>query len=92
MKTTLDYLNEVIKRGEGIQNDNQLAHHLGITRQAIHQYKNGQNMSVPVALKVAERLCLDPMETVSATLYAQARTEPEKDFWMRVHQYTVNQI
>lgn len=81
MKTTLDYLNQVIKRQVGIENDNQLATYLGITRQAIHQYKQGQNMSVLVAIKVAFELGLHPLETVSATLYAQAKTEAERDFW-----------
>lgn len=87
MKTTLDYLNEVIRRQQGcIGNDNQLALFLGITRQAVHQYKNGQNMSVAVALRVAKCLSLDPVETVSATMYAQAKTEEERIFWQTLHQ------
>lgn len=81
MKTTLDYLNQVIKSHPEIQNDNQLASFLGITRQAIHQYKHGQNMSVLVALKVAAALTIHPMGPVSATLYAQAKTAEEKNFW-----------
>lgn len=82
MKTTLDYLNQVIKKQEVIENDNQLARHLGITRQAIHQYKNGQNMSVLVAIKVAFALEIHPLEPVAATLFAQAKTEIERDFWL----------
>jgi predicted transcriptional regulator len=81
MKTTLDYLNQVIKKQVGIENDNQLATYLGITRQAIHQYKQGQNMSVLVAIKVAFELEIHPLETVSATLYAQAKNDLERDFW-----------
>ena len=81
MKTTLDYLNQVIRVHTEIENDNQLAQFLGITRQAVHQYKNGQNMSVLVALTVAKALHLHPMETVSATLYAQAKTDIERAFW-----------
>jgi predicted transcriptional regulator len=92
MKTTLDYLNEVIKRAKVIENDNQLAAHLGITRQAVHQYKNGQNMSVLVAIKVAKQLEVDPVETVSATLHAQAKTETEKEFWMQLYQVATHQI
>lgn len=81
MKTTLDYLNQVIKKQVGIENDNQLAVYLGITRQAIHQYKQGQNMSVLVAIRVAFALEITPLETVAATLYAQAKTDIERDFW-----------
>lgn len=85
MKTTLDYLNEVIKTRGDIQNDNQLARFLGITRQAVHQYKNGQNMSVLVALKVAVILELEPLEPVAATLSAQARTTEEAQFWENLY-------
>lgn len=85
MKTTLDYLNEVIKRHGKIANDNQLAMTLGITRQAVHQYKAGQNMSVLVALKVADQLEIPRLETVAATLHAQAKTEMERDFWLIVY-------
>lgn len=81
MKTTLDYLNEVISKHSGIENDNQLALFLGITRQAIYQYKSGQNMSVLVAIRVASALGINPMEPVSATLCAQAKTEEEQIFW-----------
>lgn len=92
MKTTLDYLNQVIKQQTEITNDNQLALFLGITRQAIHQYKNGQNMSVLVAIKVARCLSLNPLETVSATLCAQAKTEEEKQFWRDLYLEATRQI
>jgi len=92
MKTTLDYLNEVIKRRGDIGNDNQLALYLGITRQAVHQYKNGQNMSVLVAIKVARCLCIEPVETVSATLYAQAKSEDEKQFWKELYEEATHRI
>lgn len=88
MKTTLDYLNQVIKQHPEIGNDNQLATFLGITRQAIHQYKGGQNMSVLVALKIAHVLSLEPLEPVAATLSAQAKTDMEKDFWKRLYDET----
>lgn len=81
MKTTLDYLNQVLAKHREIENDNQLAIFLGITRQAIHQYKDGRNMSVLVAIKVAMALGINPMEPVSATLCAQAKTREEYDLW-----------
>ncbi len=85
MKTTLDYLNQVIRTHTEIQNDNQLANFLGITRQAVYQYKHGQNMSVLVAIRVAQVLDLDPLEPVAATLCAQAKSEPEQEFWRKLY-------
>jgi len=87
MRTTLDFLNEVVKRNaEVITSDSALAKFLGITRQAIHQYKKGQNMSVLVALKVAKALEIHPMEPVAATLHAQAESEEEKAFWLDAYE------
>lgn len=86
MKTTLDYMNEVIQKHSEICNDNQLAVFLGITRQAVYQYKQGQNMSVLVALKIAADLCIEPLEPVAATMYAQARSEEERQFWTTMYQ------
>ncbi|MGX4644444.1 helix-turn-helix domain-containing protein [Massilia sp. SYSU DXS3249] len=87
MRTTLDFLNEVVaKHRAEITSDSALARFLGVTRQAIHQYKQGQNMSVLVALKVAKILGIHPMETVAATLHAQAATEEERNFWLQVYQ------
>lgn len=85
MKTTLDYLNMVISQNEGISNANQLALFLGVTRQAIYQYQGGQNMSVLVALKLSKILNIHPMGPVAATMYAQAKTQEEKDFWAEEH-------
>jgi len=83
MRTTLDFLNEVVKaHPDKITSDSALARFLGVTRQAIHQYKQGQNMSVLVALKVAHILKINQMETVAATLHAQAATEEEAEFWL----------
>lgn len=87
MKTTVDYLNEVIKKAGTVENDNQLALHIGITRQAIYQYRRGQNMSVEVAIRVAEKLGIDPLETVAATLHAQAKNAVEIAFWAELYQH-----
>lgn len=87
MTTTLTFLNEVVaKHREEITSDSALARFLGVTRQAIHQYKQGQNMSVLVALKVAKVLEIDPLEPVAATLHAQAATEEEKEFWLQLYE------
>jgi predicted transcriptional regulator len=87
MKTTLDFLNEVVAmHRDKITSDSALARFLGVTRQAIHNYKNGQTMSVLVALKVAKILGIEQMETVAATLHAQAATEEEAEFWKQLYE------
>jgi len=87
MKTTLEFLNEVVAmHRDKITSDSALARFLGVTRQAIHQYKQGQNMSVLVALKVANILGIHPLETVAATLHAQAATEEEAEFWLSLYE------
>ena len=88
MKTTTDYLDLVqMKFGEETRSDNRLAGKLGVTRQAISQYRKGQQMSVGVALKIAAALELDPAEPVCATMYHQSATEEEREFWQ--HMYLV---
>lgn len=83
MKTTLDYLQAVTaKHPERIKNDNTLAAFLGITRQAVSQYRKGQSMSVAVALKVAHALDIEPAGPVFSTMYFQATTKEEKEFWI----------
>ena len=87
MKTTLDFLNEVVAmHRDKITSDSALARFLGVTRQAIHNYKQGQTMSVLVALTVAEILKIHPLETVAATLHAQAATEKEAAFWLDLYE------
>lgn len=86
MRTTLEFLNEVVAmHRDQITSDSALARFLGVTRQAIHQYKQGQNMSVLIAIKLAKILQIDPMETVAATLHAQAATEEEREFWQKIY-------
>jgi predicted transcriptional regulator len=85
MKTTLEFLQEMRETaGADLSSDNKLALFLGITRQAISQYRKGQQMSVAVALKVARALDIDPAEPVFCTLYAQAQSNEEKEFWKEV--------
>lgn len=43
-------------------------------------------MSVLVALKVAKILNIEPLEPVAATLHAQAATEEEAEFWLRLYE------
>jgi predicted transcriptional regulator len=92
MKTTLDYLQAVTNTDpEKIKNDNQLAIRIGVTRQAISQYRKGQSMSVGVALKVAALLRIDATGPVLSTMYHQAGTEEEQAFWLECYQRWVTE-
>jgi hypothetical protein len=42
-------------------------------------------MSVAVALKVARVLDIDPTGPVFSTMYHQAGTDEEREFWLRLH-------
>lgn len=82
MKKTTDYLDEVIRQHGGLKNDSQLAHFLHITRQAISKYRTEKgSMHIITAVRIAEILDLDPMETISATMYEQSTTEEHLEFW-----------
>lgn len=87
MRTTLEFLNEVVgMHPDKINSDAQLARFLRVKRQAILNYKRGQNMSVLVAIRVAKILQVHPMETVAATLHAQSASEEEKEFWLEQYE------
>ena len=79
--TTQQYIEEIFKINKHIENDNQLSILMNISRQAISNYRNGQNMSPYVATKVAHMVDRHPFEVICATQYWQAQTEEEKKFW-----------
>lgn len=81
MKKTQDYLDEVIRQHGNLKNDSQLAHFLKITRQAVSQYRNGTSMHILTAVRIADILALDPMETISATMHEQCDRDEHKEFW-----------
>ncbi len=83
MKTTVNYLDEIVKQHGGLPRDSALAHFLGITRQAVSQYRTGSAMSIQIAVQVAEILDIDKMETISATMIEQSKTEEQKVFWQK---------
>jgi predicted transcriptional regulator len=88
MKTTIDYLSAVQAKHPELTSDNKLAQQLGLTRQAISNYRRGQSMSVQVALRVAIILELNPMEPVAATMAHQAGSREEQLFWFRWYEDT----
>lgn len=78
MKTYLDML----KAREGLSSDNQLAALLGITRQAVSNYRTGK--SIPddyTCARLAQKLGIDELEVIAAANAARARTDEERSFW-----------
>lgn len=64
-----------------VRTDAALSRLLGVSRQAIGHYRLGGNMNVYVAVQAARILEIDPMETISAAMHAQAKTDTEAEFW-----------
>lgn len=81
MKTTKNYLDEIVHLDTKLGNNAELARLLKITRQAVHNYQNGQAMSVLVAVRVAYTLQIHPMETICATMHEQSKTPEQQRFW-----------
>jgi predicted transcriptional regulator len=85
IKSTITYIDEILSTHPEIKNEAALSRELTISRQAISQYRTGHNMSVYVAVRVARMLNINPMETISATMYEQAKTPVEREFWKAEH-------
>jgi len=83
MKTT-EYL-DAIKRKHGIQSDYAISKTLGISRQAISNYRKGSAFfDDVVCLKVAELLNLDPMKVI-ADIHMERTKDPEvRKIWRRL--------
>jgi predicted transcriptional regulator len=81
IKTTQNYLDEITRQHEDLRSDAALGRVLGVTRQAVYQYRRHTSMSVYVAVRIAMVLDIDPMETIAAAMYEQARGEEYKQFW-----------
>lgn len=83
--TSADYIDRILKEslsaGRNLRYDSDIAEAFNVSRSTLSQYRKGHNMSVLIAVKVAEILQLNPMETIAATLRHQARTTKDRDFW-----------
>ena len=82
MKTT-EYLNAV-KTLHSIESDYRLAKVLGLTQQALSNYRNrGTVMDATTALRVAELLNKPPLAVIADTEIERARRPEIKKTWMR---------
>ena len=85
LPTTADYLDRILKdsleHNRHLRYDTDIAKALNLSRATISLYRHGHNMSVLVALRIAEILRLHPMETISATMANQSTNESERALW-----------
>ncbi len=81
MKTTVDFLNAVMKKN-GITSDNQLSIFLGCTRSSISGYRHKKSfLDDEIAFKVAKLLDLDPGYVLSCIASERARKPELKAAW-----------
>lgn len=68
--------------------DRDIAKAIDTAPSTLSQYRSGHNMSVLVAMKLAELLGINPLEVICATMAWQAKNEDERTFWEeRYHRY-----
>jgi transcriptional regulator with XRE-family HTH domain len=78
MRTTIQYLDALKKRLD-LPSDYAAAKVLGVTRQAVSKYRNGQSVfDEATAARAAELLGIDPLEVISA-----CKAESAPDAFMR---------
>lgn len=83
--TTAEYLERIMagkpNEPRTYRYDNDLVAALNITAYTLSKYKHGHNMSVTVAIKIAEILRIHPMETIAATMERQSEKAEDKALW-----------
>lgn len=83
MKQSMDYLDQA-KIKLGIESDYSMAKELGLTKQAISNYRNGKtSMDVYAACRIADVLKIDPMEVIAAANAEREKNEDRKSYWAK---------
>lgn len=81
MQTSIDFV-EALKTKTGAGSDYALAKTLGVTRQAVSNYRTGaKTFSDEIALKAASLLEIEPGIILAAVHAERAKTEAEKSAW-----------
>lgn len=74
-----------VKIAKGFESDYRVSKELGLTRQAISEYRNKSvTLNDATAIKVAEALKIDPSQILADQALERAKTEPEKRAWAGV--------
>ncbi|QGZ37756.1 helix-turn-helix protein [Pseudoduganella flava] len=78
---TVNYL-DAIKTRLNLPSDYALAKRLGITQQAISNYRAGRSkMDDDVALTIAELLGVNPLAVIAAANAERAKTDEQRERW-----------
>ena len=78
-----DYI-ELVREKEGITTDTATAKLLGVSRQAIAQYKNNEiQFSPEIALKIAKILKIEPWRIAADMFAARSTNKKTKKEWMK---------
>lgn len=81
MKTTLEYV-DAVKIRLDLPSDYAIAKALGVSRQAVSQYRQGKaSFDDLTAVRVAEILGLNPMEVIAAANRERAKSEDARRVW-----------
>jgi len=81
MKTTLDYV-DAVKIKHDLPSDYALAKLLGVSKQAVSNYRLGKGgFDDLTAVRVAELLNLNPMEVIAVANRERAKSEDARRVW-----------
>ena len=84
MKTTLEYI-DAVKMRRDLPSDYAIAKLLGVSRQAVSQYRQGKAAFDDLtAVRVAEILDINPMEVIAAANRERAKSEEVKRVWSSI--------
>lgn len=83
--TASEYIDQILanslEKGRAYRYDSDIAKSLRVTKATMSQYRKGKEMSVIVAVRIANILCISPMTTICATMYHQAKKLEDQAFW-----------
>ncbi|HZX30764.1 MAG TPA: DUF3693 domain-containing protein [Rhodocyclaceae bacterium] len=84
MKTTVEFLDEISSRSDGIS-DYAIAKQLGITRQSVSNYRTGKShFDETTAYKAAKLLDLEPAYVLACSQAERAKTPEIQAVWKSV--------
>ncbi len=81
MKKTITYLDDAMEK-LGLENDNQIATWLGVTRASVCHWRKGKSILDDYScLKIADVLGIDPMEIITAANIEREKKEQKRKVW-----------
>lgn len=80
MHTTIELM-DALRVRYGLTSDYQLAHFLGVERQAVSHYRTGRTLGDDTAIKVAELLGMDWAYVIACVHAERAQRDETKNLW-----------